>query len=147
MKNVILVVLTFLAITSCSTTVLKEENLAPTPPNYASYCNAEGEHCDVDKYADDLNWYMIFIFSYTKAFNEYAKTRGWEAPHTAPICRLVEWPKLEPFPNFDPNSYDKNINDFEWKLTQYVKKLKKIYSAQRDDVHDREYIQRELCTY
>lgn len=132
-------------ISGCALTPKSNYFHTPPPPLYENYCNQD--ICNTNQYADDLNWYMIFLLTYTKAFNEYAKSNGWNPPNSQPVCRLVKWPKLSKFPDFDPKNYNHNIKDFEWMLTQYIKQIKRIYNTQRDNVEDLEYVQKTLCTY
>lgn len=119
---------------------------APQPPVIEDYCDTDGG-CDYRHYADDLNWYMIYIFTYTKAVNEYAVSNGWTPPKAPPVCRLIKWPKPEQFPDFEPKRFHGNIHDFEWQLTQYIKKLRRIYTDHIDDIDDAEVLQKTLCTY
>lgn len=140
------IAIAMLAITSCTTihtnTII---NNAPTPPKLSSYCDEVG--CDYRRYADDLNWYMIYAFTYTKAVNEYAMAKGWTPPKVPPVCRKINWPKPEKFPDFKPSPNYHSVHDFEWQLTQYIKKLRKSYSEHIEDVDNAVYLQRTLCTY
>lgn len=118
---------------------------APKPPTFLQYCHKD--QCDYKRYADDLNWYMIYLFTYTKAVNEFVLTKGWKLPSQPPICRAIVWPKPEKFPEFKPSTKHTSADEFEWELTQYIKRLRKIYSAHTYDIENAVTLQKTLCTY
>lgn len=99
-------------------------------------------------YADDLNWHLMYLFSYTQSINQYAKLKGWKPPQLMPLCRLVDWPKMQPMPVFAPiRVQDTDIEGYERELTHYVKELRKQYLAEQDHFEIAEQQQRLLCLY
>lgn len=150
--KLLLALLLIVGITSCAThnntpkrCDVPNITAAPSPPKIASYC--KNKICDYNKYATDLNWYMLYIFTYTKTVNEYADARGWKKPKGMPICRLVPWPIPDKFPEFSSTKTNVGVVDFEWELTQYIKKLRKIHSQHNKDLIHSIALQRSLCTY
>lgn len=100
-----------------------------------------------NEYVNNLNWSLLYMFAYVKSVNEYAVQHGWSPPKTAPLCRLVEWPKLLPLPQFRPSFNRDNPRSFEIELADYVKVIKRVYHDSREDLKDAELIQRQLCIY
>lgn len=156
------VLLAILALTSCATPVPKVTptptvphkkeiheviiNLAPDPPKISDYC--KNNTCNYRKFADDLNWYMMYLFTYTKAANEYAMSHGWKAPiRRQPLCRLVRWPEATPLPVFTGKGVNSNSNEFEWELTQYIKQMRGIYNKHMNSVKVARELQQGQCLY
>lgn len=100
-----------------------------------------------NEYVNNLNWELLYMFAYVRSVNEYAVQHGWTPPKTAPLCRLVEWPKLLPLPQFKPSFNRSNPRSFEIELADYVKLVKRVYHDSSKDLKDAELTQRQLCIY
>lgn len=132
----VMVVMIALLLNSC---VMVDRETKPVEDKYVvKYTN---------EYVNNLNWELLYMFAYVKSVNEYAVQHGWTPPKTAPLCRLVEWPKLLPLPQFKPSFNRSNPRSFEIELADYVKVVKRVYHDSSKDLKDAELIQRQLCIY
>lgn len=132
----VMVVMVALLLNSC---VMVDRETKPVEEKYVvKYTN---------EYVNNLNWELLYMFAYVKSVNEYAVQHGWNPPKTAPLCRLVEWPKLLPLPQFRPSFNRSNPRSFEIELADYVKVVKRVYHDSRKDLKDAELVQRQLCIY
>lgn len=134
MRQIILLVLV-LSLSSC----VVQERIEQDKSEYeVKYTN---------DYVNDLNWYMLYMFSVTKSVNEYAMQHGWTPPKAPPICRMVEWPNLPPLPQFKPSYDRKNPRSFEIELGNYVMAVKRAYHEGAVGLKESEKSQRKLCLY
>lgn len=131
-----MVAMTALLLNSC---VMVDRETKPVEDKYVvKYTN---------EYVNNLNWELLYMFAYVRSVNEYAVQHGWTPPKTAPLCRLVEWPKLLPLPQFKPSFNRSNPRSFEIELADYVKLVKRVYHDSSKDLKDAELTQRQLCIY
>lgn len=116
-----------------------EETAVFAPPVYTG-SNFKG-------YVDEVNWYMIYMFSYTQVLNDYAMQRGWKPPAVAPLCRYIEIPPMKPVPVFEPKGGYKGAS-FEHDLVIYTKSLNRQYREQIDNVNASKTFQKKyMCIY
>lgn len=118
-----------------------------TPPPFLSeYATDTLSQTELKQYTDDMNWYIGYLFSYTKNLNRYAMTVGWQPPDSTPLCQLMETPQLEPFPQF-VRRREGNPDDFEWELTDFIRELRNRHLRDTDTLNRAVVYQRGFCLY
>lgn len=115
------------------------------PPKPRDYGRMD-ETIVLHQYATDLNWYMFYMFSYTRVLNQYALSKGWVPPETAPLCKTFAWPRLKGMPKFDYDEGD-NLGKLEYELAAYITKLKAAYKGEQIKFEEAELWQERFCMY
>lgn len=143
--------LNFLAVCLCSMFLLNSCSLQDPPPPIpeepAVFAPPVYTGKNFKGYVDEMNWYMIYMFSYTQVLNDYAVLQGWAPPKEPPLCRYVEIPALKPVPVFEPKGGYRG-GDFERELINYAKSLNRQYREQVDTVHASQDFQKKyMCVY
>lgn len=116
------------------------------PPAIENYSDIGRDDNVLYLYTNDLNWYMFYLFSYTRILNQYALSKGWIVPKTEPLCKTFRWPKSLDVPKFDYKG-DGNIDSLELELAIFIAKAKEAYDGQRRTFDEAEMWQRRLCMY
>ena len=132
-----------LLLNSCAPTdknIVKSDELTVfAPPVYTG--------SDFNGYVDDVNWYLVYMFSYTQVLNDYAVQHGWTPPMTPPICKYVDIPILKPVPQFQPKGSFRG-SEFERELAIYAKNLNRQYRDQINSVNASQDFQKKyMCIY
>ena len=142
--NIVAVCLfSILLLNSCAPagkTIIKSEDVAVfAPPVYTGK--------DFNGYVNDVNWYMVYMFSYTQVLNDYALQHGWTPPLMPPICKYVDIPILKPVPQFQPKGNFRG-NEFERELATYAKNLNRLMRDQVNSVNTSQDFQKKyMCIY
>lgn len=118
----------------------------PPPPSIEDYRLLSDERAVINLYTTDMNWYLFYLFSYTKILNQYAMERGWSPPNTEPLCKVFAWPRSLDIPNF---SYKEGMTpeELDVELTIFITNAKKAYEGQVRLFDEAENWQRRLCIY
>jgi len=118
------------------------------PPSINTYPNVTTNKYDLYHYLDDLNWYLIYIYSYTLVVNKYGIENGWPALKEAPICKYMNYPELSEPPEFKPSDSEvTEIGGFEWALTEYIEKLNTLRNRDVAAIEAAKELQRTICVY
>lgn len=121
---------------------------APVTKKEAQYWRGEPMAArKISERADELNWTLLYMYSYVKAFNEYAKAEGWEHPDVPPLCRLEDFPDIPPLPSFIPTYNQSDPRAFERELAEYIKVVRRSYRDTATKISIFEKSQRNTCLF
>lgn len=98
----------------------------PLPLEVSHSALARMSDDELHSYVSTLNWNTFRSYSALRVINQYAASRGWEPPKTAPICRYARIPSIPDMPSFKADAIE-GKDDLERKLMVYV------YDAQTEN--------------
>lgn len=102
---------------------------------------------NLKSYVDEVNWYMLYMFSYTQVLNDYALQRGWKPPMVEPLCRFMDMPTSKPAPTFNPKG-GLHGPGFEEDLAAYAKVVSRLYREQSESISANQAFQKKhMCVY
>lgn len=150
-----LTIMLFLVCIGCGSTVKPEIIKVPESPNYSfinnvipppdpkTYEIVEDDSDNLKEYTDKLNWYMIYMFSYTKVVNELAMQEGWKPSTEDPLCRIGELPPMHDIPRFNA----RNLENLEEELIGYIKVLRKLHESDAEAIDKASRQLKKNCIY
>lgn len=92
------------------------------------------------KYVTTLNWDMFRHYSAMRVVNQYAASRGWQSPDTAPICRYAIIPDLPDIKRFksdlisDSEELTEKLMVYIYDIQAESKVTKAVFNANRENM-------------
>lgn len=97
-------------------------------------------------YTSAVNWYMYYVFGYTRFLNKMAMAKGWIPPDIDPLCEAGKWTVLGEAPVLTLDDVKKK-EDFIPILTEHIRDTNALYNAQKKDYEELERMFRKLCVF